>query len=75
MPGLSERKSRLRRAANPLRPVKDPYYLQRPNGPAERAPGWYMELPGIGYPTYIGANHVEAEIEIVQMVKARRVPA
>ena len=75
LPGLSERRSRLKWAAGPLRPAKDPFYLSRPNGPTERAPGWYMTPAGWEHPIYLGANHVDAEIAIVEMVRSERAPA
>ncbi|MFL5901234.1 MAG: hypothetical protein ACJ75S_08565 [Solirubrobacterales bacterium] len=59
----------------PLRPFKTPYYLSRPNGPAERAPGWYMQRTEDVAPIYIGANHVDAEITIKEMVNSRKVKA
>jgi len=71
VPGLSERRTRLKWAAGPLRPAKEPYYLSRPNGPAERAPGWYIQLEGYDVPVYLGANHVSAEIELMRMVETR----
>ncbi len=65
----------MRWAAQPLRAHKAPYYLSRPNGPAERAPGWYMQLTEDVAPIYIGANHVDAEIMIKEMVSSRKVKA
>jgi hypothetical protein len=59
----------------PLRPAKDPYYLSRPNGPAERAPGWYIQLKDWDHPLYLGANHVAAEIEVLRMVDGQTVKA
>jgi hypothetical protein len=56
----------------PLRPDIDPYYLSRPNGPAERAPGWYIGLTAGDPPYYLGANHVSAEIELTKMVELRK---
>lgn len=72
---MSERRSRLRWAAGPLKPTQQPYYLQRPNGRYERAPGWYVQLPDMDFPIYIGANHVDAEIELKQMVDAQKAAA
>lgn len=73
MPGLSERSSRLRRASRPLGPAEFPYYLQRPRYESEPAPGWYLLLEEDGAPIYLGASHVDAEIRLVELVRARKV--
>ena len=59
-------------AARPLRPTEFPYYLSRPRESAERAPGWYMRLPGLDHAVYLGANHVDAEIELLRMVEVAK---
>lgn len=61
MPGLGERASRLKRFSDDLRPrpARDPYYLQTPGGPDERAPGWYMVQATM--PVYLGASAGDAE--------------
>jgi hypothetical protein len=59
-----ERRDRLRRLARPLRPALEPYYLHRPLGDAEPAPGWYWVPRGAEHPSYLGFSAVDAEINL-----------
>lgn len=70
---------RLRRAARPLRPNGDPYYMHNPRPGVERyGPGWYWTPAGEQQAAYLGFNSIEAEItlrELVRELAAAHAPA
>lgn len=61
------RRHRLAHVAAPLQPAVDPYYRHVPGGRGELAPGWYIQLPGLASPTYLGASAPDAELTILEL--------
>lgn len=71
MADFGERKKRLHRTAARLRPRPEamPYYLQRPQGRQEPAPGWYMIPADAEHPTYLGYGAIDAELTLREMLE------
>lgn len=67
---------RLKRAARPLEPARDPFYVHNPVGARVPAgPGWYWTPAGAQAPEYLGHNSIEAEIRLRALVDAAKDPA
>lgn len=62
----------LRSLALRLRAGEAPYYLSRPRGPHEPAPGWYWKPAGVEQPTYLAANHYDAYVKLTMLLQELR---
>lgn len=63
--GAGARRRRLAKLAEPLKPDREPYYVdwtQATN--LHAAPGWYMVPHGLEHPIYLGAGSIQAEIAL-----------
>jgi hypothetical protein len=69
-----DRRTRLEKVARPLTLARGPYYRWEPgpNRLAEPAPGWYIVTRKGASPTYIGANAVDAELYLRELVAKKR---
>lgn len=64
---------RLKALAGELEPTKLPFYVDRPGGHTP-APGWWWIPKGTRYPQYLGHNHINAEIQLRQLLNAQDKP-
>lgn len=57
---------RLARVAAPLQPAQAPYHVQTWTRGHE-AFGWYWKPADADAPVYLGANHVHAEVRLLEL--------
>lgn len=62
-------RDRLARISAPLRPDQPPYHVNAPRR-GHPSPGWYWQPAGVAYPTYLGFNHIQAELALLVALQA-----
>jgi hypothetical protein len=75
MEGERQRKTytrggRLERLAEPLDPLRPPYYVWTPLAAHEQAAGWYL-VNSEGEHVFLGGTAVRAELRLLQLVDGK----
>lgn len=72
---MATRSDELRSLALRLGAERSPYYLHRPRGTGEPAPGWYWQPAGAEHPQYIAASFPEAYVKLREQLDAHEAAA
>lgn len=60
---------RLAHIAEPLTPARAPWWVSQPGG-LTPSQGWWWRAAGSQHPTFLGHNHIVAEIKLRELVEA-----
>lgn len=64
--------TRLEGLAAPLAPARAPYHVDRFRSRGHPAFGWYLVLGDGRAPHYLGPNHVQAEVRLLELLELHR---